>query len=431
MRFRIWLFGLVPVINATLYIPTTWLDVLYLRDLIWTAKVPQVILDTEHPWLSTNKEWLYRHPNVYSAICNKGSDLWTNPTTPDRVLPSDLLERISIDNNKHGVQRYGWTNAVDRLKELKNCPAALESAMHFHIEIFVFDMEYFGPKEDTLPPKELPHLFAEVLANMPRLETLRWGIRPESTVAFDAAFSRANVTLPKLEKLVAGGYSEWLVPRCPNLESLTMGRFFDDPDPRWKKGDDPSLERGRSHIALLNSTRGLPLQSTRLSSGFRPATWMKLFEVLLHVQPNISTIEMDNELYRGAQWRDEPAILKEHLEYLSRFSNLTSLRLPDVSELGLGFDGGAGCGNAYYGAEGHEYGRSVTRQGAEADERAGEMVLEVLPRLEQLRIGSSRPNITVNKQGKKELVWPWTGRMREYTYEAYPEIEFDIMDECC
>ncbi|USP81294.1 hypothetical protein yc1106_08568 [Curvularia clavata] len=429
MRFFIWLFGLVPLINATLYIPTTWQDVLYPRDFIWPAKVPQVILDTDHPWLSTNKKWLYRYPNVRSAICNKDSDLWTNPTTPDRALPSDLLERISIDNNKYGVQRYGWKNAVDRLKELKDCPAALESAIDFYIDIFVYDTKHHKHKEDTLPPKELPHLFADVLYKMPRLETLRWGIRPESTDSFNAAFLKANVTLPKLKNLVAGGYSEWLIPRCPNLERLTMGDYFDDPDPQWKEGDDPALRRGRSRLAFLNSTRGLPLQSIQMSSGSWDTTWMQCFEVLLQVQPSISTIEMDNDLYRGAEWSDDPGKLKEHLEYLSRFSNLTSLRLPRVPGLGLGFDGGAWCGNAYEGVDGRAYGRSVMQERAEVEERAGEIVLEVLPRLEQLRIGSSQPNITVNKEGKKELVWPWTGRMREYTYEGFPEIEFDSMND--
>jgi len=97
--------------------------------------------------------------------------------------------------------------------------------------------------------------------------------------------------------------------------------------------------------------------------------------------------------------------------------------------LGLGFDGGAWCGNAFFGPGGRQYGREVSRDNAETTELAATIVLSKLLDLESLCIGGTYANITKDDHGDLTATWPWTGRMIEWTYEIWPESErFDGED---
>jgi len=116
------------------------------------------------------------------------------------------------------------------------------------------------------------------------------------------------------------------------------------------------------------------------------------------------------------------------VDVLTKFSHLQHLYLPPSSGLNLGFDGGAWCGNAYFGASGRQYGRSVARTDAETTERAAEIVLSSLPGLKSLCIGGAHANITRDDRGGIGAAWPWTGRMTNWTYEVWPE-ERDWTDE--
>ncbi|KAJ4350402.1 uncharacterized protein N0V89_009023 [Didymosphaeria variabile] len=434
MRFSICLLALVALANASVYIPTTLQKVLTLKDLWFGPKIPQIIFDTDHPWLADNKEWLSRYPDVRTAICLKDSDLWTKPTIPSRALPKDLLAIVNIDNNKQGRTNFGWKNAGDRLRELKACPAALEDGKDLHLNVWIHGFQYDTWSEDPMPPSELPDLFAEVLSKMPNLETLHWSAQSEFTNSLKDALAKANVTLSSVKNLFPGGHHGWLVRRCPNLEKISIP-YVNSLDPDWRKGDDLELRyHHSSSIALINATKGLPLQSIHMvARPYLPTRWMDLLEAILDAQPNITDIGMDrpNEMWPGPESDNDPEKLKQQLELLARFPHLTSLNLPSVSQLNLGFDGGHWCGNAYGGAHGREYGRQVVQEGAETAELAGNMTIEVLPHLTRLSIGGRAPEIFLNEEGKAELVWPWTRRMKEYTYELWPEIEdyFDGTDE--
>lgn len=106
---------------------------------------------------------------------------------------------------------------------------------------------------------------------------------------------------------------------------------------------------------------------------------------------------------------------------LTRLPNLNDLRLPGSAGLHLGFDGGPGCGNAYFGAEGRKYGRSVSREDAETTERAAEIVLKALPNLKALNFGGHEARLMRRESGQVYAMWPWTDRMTEWTYEMWPE----------
>ena len=112
---------------------------------------------------------------------------------------------------------------------------------------------------------------------------------------------------------------------------------------------------------------------------------------------------------------------------LGRFPDLAHLKLPASYELDLGWDGGSWCGNAYFGYGGRKAGRAKVRRGVEATELAAGIVLDALPRLQSLSIGSACANISWSEEdGHIDGVsWKWTGRVEEYAREIYPVFAVD------
>ncbi|KAL1849913.1 hypothetical protein Daus18300_013108 [Diaporthe australafricana] len=392
----------------------------------WSSRIPQFILDTKHPWLSANKAWLSRYPNVTKAICSRDSPLWTSPATPDHALPADLFTHLLIDNNHASNERLGWSNVRDRLREIVDCEAALEDVRHFHVDVYTSSSEYFMFKEPTLPPSALPKLFANVLARMSRLERLDWGIDSKATRVFEPAFMAKGLMLPSVKYLRPGAGSDYLVSRCPNVEVLEAGDYSH----HWSWSTGNSSHR----LELIKASTGLKnLRDWRLAAGWEGWT-LQMLEGILNATPNITSLRMDGNLHgpnldvmdrragRDPYSRDsQEDTMKRYLQVLALFPNLESLQLPESMDLDLGFDGGPWCGNAYDGPEGREYGRQVTREGSETTEVAANMTLSALPRLNSLRIGSARANLTLNGRGQPDMTWPWTGRMEQYTHDIWEE----------
>jgi hypothetical protein len=115
------------------------------------------------------------------------------------------------------------------------------------------------------------------------------------------------------------------------------------------------------------------------------------------------------------------------MEVLTGLENLTHLDLPQSSSLDLGFTGGSGCGNAYFGKQGRINLREETKKGAEATEKGGDIVVAILPHLTSFRIGGRCANITRNEEGMINVTWPWTARMDEWLMAVVPE-EPDFYD---
>lgn len=61
------------------------------------------------------------------------------------------------------------------------------------------------------------------------------------------------------------------------------------------------------------------------------------------------------------------------------------------------------------------------------------MVMRSMRHLKRFEIGELAPNITRAENGTVTLVWPWTGRMDEWTFEVWPEepdfeeVEYGVM----
>lgn len=61
----------------------------------------------------------------------------------------------------------------------------------------------------------------------------------------------------------------------------------------------------------------------------------------------------------------------------------------------------------------------MSRQNAETTEKAGQIVLERLPDLKTLNIGEFCANLSRSDRGVTKATWPWSGRMKEWTYERW------------
>ena len=112
---------------------------------------------------------------------------------------------------------------------------------------------------------------------------------------------------------------------------------------------------------------------------------------------------------------------------LKRAANLKTLQLPESSELGIGFDGGPMCGNAYMGPNGYLTERYVQREHIEAVEKASSMAWAALPYLENIYIGGESPG-SVERDEKGTVVkisWPWSDGVEEFLQKMYPKPQTD------
>ena len=104
------------------------------------------------------------------------------------------------------------------------------------------------------------------------------------------------------------------------------------------------------------------------------------------------------------------------LDVIAKHPNIKQLHLPDLEDLGMNYDGGPACGNAYMGASGREFLRRLDRRYAETADLAGETVMMKLPWLEELSFGALKP-LHIGRNEEEEyptLTWPWTGRLEEW-----------------
>lgn len=162
----------------------------------WPPRFALFISDARHPWITKHYLRFNSQKDITRALCT------LDPTDPSRrsleahlsarglVLPppEDLFSRLEVDNNHAGRSRPGWQNAVDRLKEILACPAALVHVKSLDVDIYAQDSErsekYFAPtttfiRTDTgeaVDVVEASALFAQLFTSAPKLERLSWNI---------------------------------------------------------------------------------------------------------------------------------------------------------------------------------------------------------------------------------------------------------------
>ncbi|GAB1319319.1 hypothetical protein MFIFM68171_09529 [Madurella fahalii] len=368
------------------------------------SNIPQFILDARHPWIEANRQELERTPDVAAYLCQVDPAFYI-----DNAIPPNLFQRLEINNNRAGIDRYGWGNALERLREIQSCPPALEGVETLDVDIFVHEGQ-----EPENPSLDFVNLLADVLTSMPNLRAIVWDMPCKQTPLFGEAFTSRDLKLRSVRNLTAGPFSEYLVPLCPNLETVTYS------PKAWHCDWHVRRERPCPRELLIKATTGnkdLTSFSMSVGSGIWSLDFLK---EMLSAMPNLSHLAISGPLRVDGLGSSDERVLKRYLEVLARFTNLRHLELPGTDDLALGFYGWADCGNAYFGAQGREYGRRTAKESAMTAEKAGLIAIEALPDLVNLSIGGSEANVT-RVDGAVELSWPWTGRMDEWAYDIFPD----------
>ncbi|KXH38447.1 hypothetical protein CNYM01_09583 [Colletotrichum nymphaeae SA-01] len=212
-----------------------------------TPRVPQFLLDTGHPWLTTHARELSSLPDATSFIRTLPADKLhyqhdggvaiddKSAQLRERLeVPADLFHPLEIRNVRAGVSRYGWKNARNRLNEMKACPRALAEARELTVNVYVhagMGWQTLGDTWDTLtaesrlPPKSLPALFSEFMGKMKNLGKVEWMVRGvDENAAIGKALIEDGTRLPGVTHLVTTMNAPWLIDACPSLTSLEAKR---------------------------------------------------------------------------------------------------------------------------------------------------------------------------------------------------------------
>ncbi|KAJ0284087.1 hypothetical protein COL940_004279 [Colletotrichum noveboracense] len=296
------------------------------------AKIPQFILDTRHPWLTAHADELANLDDPYAVFCTPLKDVIAlsnhDPECGHKWqltgldVPRDLFHSLEIDNNRVGVDRYGWPNARNRLLEMKNCPRALEEVRELKVDV------YAHKAESVLPPDDLPGLFAEIMGEMKGLKKLDWTIRGwDENQAFRDEFQRQGVGLRSVEELRANMYASWIrdsTPRLRMLKATSDSSLFSEPDD-WRELPLVWLES----LDKLKELKSLNLGNIR---------WDKQVEM---TEPNLH-LDFDGGPWCGNAydgdggarlWRQ---VRLDDIEATERAGLIFQDEIPDLKGLGVG-----------------------------------------------------------------------------------------------
>ncbi|CAI6332448.1 unnamed protein product [Periconia digitata] len=381
------------------------------------TRLPVFVHDLRHSWIEdkANLAWLEQRPDPLHDLCDPSGEIEGQP--PSRVIPRDLFDRLDIDNNRYqlprgeSVDRHAWINLQNRLEEMKKCPAALQQVTYLNLEIFLSAFDEVDPNENTI------ELLADVLLSMPNLAMLRWNIPTAFNPRFEKTFARRGVKLMGVTHLTVGSKGHFIISVCPNIEDLKneipVHYCSWKPRLRWEESIDVLLQVFSGAKKLRN-----------LSIGCMD-TWSPEFarEIVVAV-PNLVQLTMMGQLINtwSESGMEATALVHSVLYALREAHNLTTLHLPESYDLGLGFDGGPFCGNAYMGPSGYLTSRQTMRGHITAVDQGILLAWTALPHLKNITIAGTPP-VSVQRDEKGQVMkvtHEWTGRVEQYLEEEYP-----------
>ncbi|KAI1809754.1 hypothetical protein GGS20DRAFT_595671 [Poronia punctata] len=354
-----------------------------------TLCIPNFI-DRNHPWFDHNHGPLRELFNFTSYLCDVSRSI---PYSLERdPLPDDLFNHIQI----------GWDDGWDSVEEIIQCEAAMQGAKSFKIEL------------PEVPPPPILDQVGDMLGNMTGLETLQWALESGSDQYFEERFLDRGLVLPSVKTLDLTRSGLFLLGMCPNvseLEGRDIKGLLEEPIPFAPAVTRSAFEASWSGSMVRNLVSSLPsIQGLGLLG--RMATAKSYGDDLDFVDETEEG--NDNWDYTGSG-------LEEALQPARSLANLTHLELPWAMNLDVGFSGGPGCGNVYFGPDGLKYERLMMRDGLKAIRRAASLTLEILPSLKGLRIGDTDVTIMRHDNGTLGLSFPWTSRIDEYILEEVPD----------
>jgi Leucine-rich repeat (LRR) protein len=233
---------------------------------------------------------------------------------------------------------------------------------------------------------------------MIRLEKLELFIPEYHTFPFEAAFRQENVFLPRVDFLVVGPYSDFVVPLCPNVTTIATSSLQWLHCKRSNEGELPS-----EHSLRLIEVLGGASKLTHLAM----FEWWNvgLLEATLVAVPDLSSLSMECSSYHDR--------LMELLPILSRFNNLQYLALTSAFSLKVTNFQPPWCGNAYYGPNGDQLRQRVGEEREKATKLVVQMVFPVCRKLKVLWIGGrQRAEVRRTEEGDVAGI-TWTAGVRQ------------------
>ncbi|KAL8687075.1 MAG: hypothetical protein Q9224_005259 [Gallowayella concinna] len=309
------------------------------------------------------------------------------------VAARDIFQGIKIG------QDWNWDRALSALDSIAQCEAVRLYAKFFMIDLYIgptYEERQRGcDKKGPPPPRRFPKMLLQVLTSLPNINRLTLVIPEHHTNVFKKIFNKSNPSFPSVRTLVLGPHMDWIIAMCPNLTTISSH------DWRWLHSNIDGKQSNR-HSADFIKSAGQAKDLRYFEMQERWPRWQ--LEAVYEAMPMIQSLAMPVGGGDG---------IKDLLPTLSRFKGLSSLVLPNVSSLGVGFSP-PWCGNAYMGPGGEELALQVEAEGRQAAEMVARMVFGNVPSLEELWVGDhSKANITRTDTGEiDEMSWTYNSRQK-------------------
>ncbi|KZV92235.1 hypothetical protein EXIGLDRAFT_718615 [Exidia glandulosa HHB12029] len=310
--------------------------------------------------------------DVLAIICNALHDVEQGPKNLRAFsLTNRRIRHASLPPLFRSVSVHKKTlrDSADALVALKETNSVTR-----YIRVFTFSLEVpsfqavqeFWTTRDPAAlmqgPEDAPDCasaFAEALASMPYLRSLTF--QPNRNLLevilqhFPVAFASSQLQLGRVESLSTDVSLTFLRGICPSAValSLRMSAMSMGPDcgQEWAAG-------GRvTKLDILDMGHGDEMED------------------FVKYLPHITELAIESRYFD----------VKLDLARLASLQSLTSLHLPPLSSLNLGYNP-PWCGNAYMGPNGQKLRERLNKQEEEAKRQAKRIVRDALPRLRFLRI---------------------------------------------
>ncbi|KAF5353143.1 hypothetical protein D9758_008773 [Tetrapyrgos nigripes] len=232
------------------------------------------------------------------------------------------------------------------------------------------------------PPKdfveELPDTLASILSRISssssRLSKMKFNVERAQVHLFKDAFARhgqpsiasTGLLFPTVTRLAVGPYNEFIVQHCPNIRHLS-----DVPYNVWHG------QIGDVRVHVMNLIEEAQKIENLESFVVRETLTGDLMNALYSSIPRIKTLAILRHCIFHMSFEDFVSI------HLSRFHHLRMLCIPDVSNLGVGYNPPR-WGLVKYRPDADEILKRMNEEGQQARERVARAIFDTCPWLKEL-----------------------------------------------
>ena len=162
-----------------------------------------------------------------------------------------------------------------------SCETPKTNLLHRSFE-FSIKISYATHKFDF--PSRAPSLLATTLSQLPKLQQLTFVIPSVRIEEFAEVFAARRLRFPRVEKVVLGSSSEFLVAAAPNAKTVWMSMQFGSHANFWPSGD-PDVDIGLDLVRAVLDLEGGRVEELRIVAGWSlemvKSLWCRSF-ILAH-----------------------------------------------------------------------------------------------------------------------------------------------------